>query len=76
MSTNSLFSNVQNRHIASLDLDSCRETLRLASEEAIEALVPYLSSSQYEYAKQTLPPKKSAQLENAWQLHQSKALKI
>lgn len=67
--------NLQQSHVRSMDLDSCKETLRFASPEAMEELVPHLSDSQYEYAKQTLPLKKSKQLEDAWNLFKRRAIK-
>jgi|GEM_PF-3069745 len=58
-----------------LDLDSCRETIRFASKEALTEIVLQLSDDQYEYAKTTLPSKKANELENAWNLARVKALK-
>ena len=76
MSTQFLIKTSQQSYISSLDEDACKETLRCASKEAIQELVPYLSDSQYYYAKMTLPKEKSAELESAWNLHQKAALKI
>jgi hypothetical protein len=76
MSTQFLTKPAQQSYISSLDEDACKETLRFASKEAMQTLVPFLSPSQYYYAKKTLPEQKAAELESAWNLHQKAALKI
>lgn len=75
MQTKPVELNAQQTHIAALDLDACKESLRFASPEAMQDLVPCLSQSQYEYAKRTLPCKKSKQLEDAWICFKERAIK-
>jgi hypothetical protein len=52
-------------YITSMDPETVRDSLRYASDEAIQKIAKLLTDDQYEYAKRTLPSKASQALVKA-----------